>query len=245
MIDGAVDVTHPALAGRKLRFRSFHRAGRGPGPKEHGTAVAAMLVGRSEWGGLLPGAELRAGNMFEQKKTGQVVGSAIGLLKSIDWLIAERVHAVNLSVAGSDNKIVRRAFEKGARGGLILVAAAGNWGRKGNRPAFPAAYRQVIAVTAFVNKKLVYSSANTGRYIEFAAPGVKIWTAVPGGGRFLTGTSMAAPFVTSLMGLANARGRFKNAKALRKAMRGRVEDLGRRGRDEVFGFGFITLKPPC
>jgi subtilisin family serine protease len=51
MIDGAVDVNHAALKGQKIVFKSFHKSGRGPGPKDHGTAVAAIMIGKPAWGG--------------------------------------------------------------------------------------------------------------------------------------------------------------------------------------------------
>ncbi|MDP6574248.1 MAG: S8 family serine peptidase [Rhodospirillales bacterium] len=244
MIDGAVDVSHPALKGQKIKFKSFHKSGRGPGPKDHGTAVAAIMIGKPEWGGLVPGATLLAGNMFEKKETGKVVGSSIGLIKSIAWMVKSKVHAVNMSVAGADNKIVRAALDKGKEKGLIFVAAAGNWGKKGNKPAYPAAYKRVFAVTALNKKKLVYSHANQGKYIDFAAPGVKIWTAVPGGGRFQSGTSMASPFISVMIAQLRAKG-GKSAGALRKKLKGAAVDLGKKGKDKIFGYGLVIQEPKC
>ena len=244
MIDGAVDINHPALKGQQIEFKSFHKDGRGPGPEDHGTAVAAIMIGKPEWGGLLPGASLKAGNMFEKKETGQVVGSSIGLIKSIEWMIQSKVHAVNMSVAGADNKVVSAAIEKGKEKGLIFVAAAGNWGQKGNKPAYPAAYKRVFAVTALNEQKLVYSHANSGKYIDFAAPGVKVWTAVPGGGRYQSGTSMAAPFITVMIAQEGAKG-GESAGALRKKLKAAAQDLGKKGKDEVFGFGLVSEEPKC
>jgi len=126
-IDTAVDTSHPALHGQRIDYRSFHNPNRRPGPADHGTAIAAMLVGKAAWGGLLPGAELIAANMFEVNGTGQVVGSGLGLLKAVDWMVEKQVQVVNLSVAGGDNQIVRRAFDTALERGLIMVAAAGNW----------------------------------------------------------------------------------------------------------------------
>lgn len=60
MIDAAIDAAHPALVSANLTYRSFHRAGRRPASAEHGTAIAALLVGNPAvgrgWGGLVPGA---------------------------------------------------------------------------------------------------------------------------------------------------------------------------------------------
>lgn len=245
MIDSPVDVTHPALSGQRIVYKSFHKKTRRPGKADHGTAIASMLVGKPNWGGLLPGAELMAANMFEVNETGRVVGSGVGLLKAVNWLARKRVQVINLSVAGTDNKVVRMAFERARNKGMIMVAAAGNWGKKGNKPAFPAAYKDVLAVTAFGAGRVIYSKANSGKYIDFAAPGVKVYTAVPGGGRLQSGTSFAAPFVSVLLALEIERGTARKPSALRKFMRGHTIDLGASGKDDIFGWGFVNLQPSC
>jgi hypothetical protein len=244
MIDSAVDTSHPALKGQRVKFKSFHRKGRGPGPASHGTAVAGILVGKPEWGGLLPGAQLFAGNMFEKKRTGKVVGSAIGLLKSIDWLVKEKVHVINLSVAGGDNKVIRLALKKSQAKGINMVAAAGNWGKKG-KPAYPAAYGNVLAITALHGNKSVYSHANQGSYIDFSAPGVKIWTAVPGGGKYQSGTSFASPYIAVFVALLSAGGTATSTDDIRNVLKRKIIDLGSKGKDSVFGYGFVNLEPKC
>lgn len=243
-IDSGVDLSHAALKGQRIIFRSFHSKGARPGPSIHGTAVAGMLVGRSQWGGLLPGAELYAASMFETAKDGRKVGTALGLLKSMNWLAKARVHAINLSIAGTDNKTLRLAFEQARKIGMVLVAAAGNWGRA-DRPAYPAAYKHVIAVTAVSTQRQIYSYANTGDYIDFAAPGVKIYAAVPGGAKMMTGTSFASPYIAAMIAADVAAGANRGDSALRKALRKHVEDLGARGKDTIFGYGFVNKIPAC
>jgi hypothetical protein len=243
-IDAAVQLSHEALKGQRIQYRSYHRKGRSEGPADHGTAVAGILVGKPSWGGLLPGADLFAVNMFEKRSDGRVVGNALALVKGIAWLTENKVHVINISVAGANNKVVRKIINKAMRSGLAIVAAAGNWGVKG-KPAYPAAYKEVLAVTAFNSRRLVYSRANRGDYIDFAAPGIRIWTPVPGGGRYQTGTSFASPFISVLIALHTARGIGKNAEDLRQKLRGQVGDLGLKGKDNEFGFGFVNIRPKC
>lgn len=244
-IDSGVDITHPALKGRAVTYRSFTKKGRRPGPPDHGTSIAAMLVGNAEWGGLLPGATLYAANMFELNEKGKKVGSAIGLLRSIDWLVSKKVSAVNLSIAGSDNKIVRKAFGLARRKNMILVAAVGNWGRA-DKPAYPAAYEHVVAVTATKGAELVYSHANSGDYVDFAAPGVGIYTALPGGGgKPQSGTSFATPYITVMAAILAHAGKTPDAATLRKLLGRATRDLGRPGKDDIFGYGSVMAKPAC
>ncbi len=249
MIDAAVDVKHPALRGQNVEFRSFHKAGRGPGPSNHGKAVAAIMVGTVEWGGLLPGAVLKAGNMFQTNEAGRPVGSAIGLLKSMNWLVGEHLHAINFSVAGSDNKVVRSILKKAEAKNVVLVAAAGNWGTD-KRPAYPAAYDDVLAVTAFGAKGVLYSHANFGTYIDFAAPGVKLYTASPGGGgKVQSGTSFASPYLNVLIALEVARARQVNsvltAASIRTLLSKLTLDMGEKGKDNKFGWGYVSKQPAC
>lgn len=244
-IDSGVDITHPALKGRDVTYRSFTKPGRRPGPPDHGTAVAAMLVGNAEWGGLVPGAKLYAANMFEINEQGKKVGSAVGLLQAIDWLVSQKVDAVNLSIAGSDNKVVRKAFGLARRQNMILVAAVGNWGRS-DKPAYPAAYTDVVAVTATKGPELIYSHANSGDYVDFAAPGVGIYTALPGGGgKLQSGTSFATPYITVMAAILAHAGKTPDAAALRKLLSRATRDLGRPGKDTVFGYGSVKAKPIC
>ena len=244
MIDGGIDPEHPALQGQRLEYVAMNRDGRRPGPADHGTAVAAIMIGKPEWGGLLPGAELKAVNMFEYNEAEKVVGNGMALLKGMEWLAEKRVQVINMSVAGGDNKVVRRAFELGRKKGLIMVGAAGNWGSS-TRPAYPAAYSDVVAVTAFDSQKNVYVKANRGKYIDFAAPGVKMYTAVPEGGRIQSGTSFAAPYVSVLLAIAVEKGAPKSPAALRDLLSQRAVDMGEKGKDDTFGWGFVNIEPPC
>jgi subtilisin family serine protease len=134
--------------------------------------------------------------------------------------------------------------KKSIRNGLVLVAAAGNGG-PGAKPAYPAAYNQVVSVTALDGKKRVYKYANRGNYIDFAAPGVNVWTPARGGGKLQSGTSFAVPFITSLVALLIHGGNPPDPDLLRAKLRRYVQDLGRRGKDIDYGMGMVYVRPPC
>lgn len=247
MIDGGIDPNHPALDGQNIDYRSFIRKGRKPGHRDHGTAVSAILVGKpSKRGGpgILPGAELVAANIFEVNDQGVSEANTVGLVRAIDWMVSKRVRVLNFSIAGADNKVLRGAVKRAQKKGVVLVAAAGNWGNK-KIAAYPAAYKEVIAVTSVGKGKRPYPRANQGRYIDFAAPGTAIVSARPGTGRQQSGTSFAAPYITGLVALEIARGANKDPRALRKLLRRQVTDLGAPGKDVVFGWGLVNVVPKC
>lgn len=84
MIDSPVDISHPSLKGCKIDYRTFHDPATREAPPIHGTAIASMLVGRPKWGGLMPGAELKAANMFGVNKNGMLIGNPDALVKAIN-----------------------------------------------------------------------------------------------------------------------------------------------------------------
>ena len=248
MIDSGVDVGHPVLKGQDIEFRSFHSADVSAGDNEHGTAVAALLIGKpadSGLGGLLPGATLKAANMFERSATGANAGNAMSLLRGLDWLIREKVQVINMSIAGGNNAALERGIAAAVERGVSIVAAAGNWGRA-DKPAYPAAIEPVFAVTAIDSYEGIYEHANTGTYIDFAAPGVNILTAAPGGGsKRQSGTSFAAPFITAILALEIANGKGTNAAALQASLGKVVHDLGPSGKDTTYGMGAPQTTPKC
>jgi subtilisin family serine protease len=247
MVDTPVDTGHEALQGQKVVARSFIRPYREPAPAEHGTAIATMLVGRPGdrgWGGLLPRAELYAANIFVITDTGAEAADLVALVKAMDWLAEKRVHVINMSIAGADNRLLRFAIERAAARSIVMVAAVGNWGRA-DPPAYPAAYHPVIGVTAIDMQNRIYAYANRGHYVAFAAPGVNIWTAVPGGGKYQSGTSFAVPYLTSLVATEIASGSTISPELLKKLLSREAVDLGAPGKDDIFGWGLVRRAPRC
>ena len=78
-----------------------------------------------------------------------------------------------------------------------MVASSGNRGPFSKKKSYPGAYKPVIAVTSVDRFERSAKFATALNYTDFAAPGVGIWTAVPGGGKAMSGTSFAVPVVTA------------------------------------------------
>lgn len=247
MIDSLVDTRDRIFRGRNIVYRSFVDPERQQSDDEHGTSVASVLIGNPDGsslpGGLLPGAQIFAAGIFELRN-GKNTGNLAAFLRAIDWLAAQKVQVVNMSVAGSGNAILTIALNRAVDAGLALVAAAGNNG-EGAPPAWPAAHPKVIAVTAIDINLDVYRYANTGDYVDFAAPGVNVATATPRGTARQSGTSFAAPFLTAMVAIHRAVGFSGDSDELRASLQRFTVDLGREGRDNVFGWGLVRLRPNC
>lgn len=246
MTDTAVDPRHPALRGQALSRQRFAPAGlEAASPDDHGTAVAALLVGNpsSGFSGMLPSASLFAADVFHLDRTGQPQATLADLVNGLDWLAEQRVSVINISMTGPPNPLLEAAVDILDRRGIGVVSAAGNGGPAA-APVFPAAYDSVVSVTAVDQGLRPFRLANQGDYIVFASPGVEVWSAAEGGaGRYRTGTSVAAAHVTGA--IAESIGRGNSVDSAIRILRNQARDLGAPGRDRVFGWGLLQTSPNC
>ena len=247
LLDTAVDAETPGLRGAHVVQRSFLPAGAKIASTEHGTAIASILVGQPATGGsgLLPGAELAVAGAFGADPDGHPIADVMALVGGLDWLIESHAAVINMSFAGDANAVVALALRQVAAGRAVVVAAAGNSGPAAP-PAFPASESGVIGVTAVDHRSQPYAKANRGDAIDFAAPGVRVWTPGPAApGSYHTGTSFAAPFVTAAVAAQLAHGMTADADGIADSLARTAVDLGPPGRDPIFGRGLIQLANPC
>lgn len=241
LIDTAINAGHDTFRSSRLDVLRLDPSAADQSGKQHGTAVASLLVGTGDKGtpGLLPQARLVAVDAFRANDR----TDAYDLVRAIDMLLGRDVGVINMSLSGPDNALLAKAVSAVSARGIEMVAAAGNEG-PGAVAAFPAAYDPVIAVTAVDRRKRVYRRANRGDYIDLAAPGVGVWAAASlKGTRQKTGTSFAAPFVAAAAALAKSQpGRNQ---AVGKLLASQAEDLGDPGKDQVFGWGLLNVRDLC
>ena len=181
IIDTAVDISHPTFRRKQIEVRHFGPKDR-PGPDWHGTGVAALLAGddKSATPGLIPDASFYVADIFYAGEDKGPASDTVSMLRAFNWLESSGVKIINMSLSGPPDTLIEDAVAKLAAKGIWLVAAAGNEGPNNAGPSYPAAYDDVIAVTA-VNKNLQnYRYANRGAYVDVAAHGVAISTALPG-----------------------------------------------------------------
>lgn len=246
MIDTGINVDHDALAGQKLTVFQADLGDRDAAGRQHGTAIAAMLLGRmdSRVPGLLPYAELIAVEAFHRWGQGEQA-DAFSIVNAVDQLLQQDVSVINLSFSGPENTVLRRITEEAAARDVLMVAAAGNGGA-GAAPAYPAAWPHVLAVTAVDSRGRIYRQANQGPYIGLAAPGVGVWTAASiSGGRLKSGTSFAVPFVTAALAVQRLRAPQAAPAAVLEDLLACAQDLGEAGYDPVYGHGLLSAPGTC
>lgn len=245
IIDTSVDVTHPAFAHKKIELKHFGTDGAPLGPDWHGTGVTALLAGDASSGtpGMIPDANFYIADIFHADSDQEPASDTVSMLRAFDWLEAKGVKIINMSLSGPPDDLILKAIEKMTAKGVLFVAAAGNEGPTAG-PSYPAAYDQVIAVTAVTKDLQGYRYANRGAYIDVAAPGVAIWTALPGAREgFHSGTSFATPYVTATLAALYPSLKAKtHDQALQQIA---FKDLGDPGRDPIFGQGLLVAPTAC
>ena len=246
VIDTAIDHAHPAFNDARIQIGTSIGEGRRPAVSPHGTGVLALLAGSRDSGtpGLIPNADFYVADIFHADGNGQALADTVAILQALSWMHAWGVKIVNISVAGSHDTLMESAIEQLSRKGMLFIAAAGNEGPNA-LPMFPAAYKKhVIAVTAVAKDLRSFRQANRGDYIDVAAPGVEIWTAMPGAKEtYQTGTSFAVPFVTAAVAAVYDQAKTKDKKGILNALD--YKDLGVPGPDPVFGRGLIKAPTSC
>ena len=236
MIDAGVDSSDPELRNQNLVQKSFSGT---PSYRRtsHGTAVAKLLIGS----GRLSDTQLFSADVIDTDKNDST--GVDSFLSAVNWLSLQNVNLVNVSLAGPYNKILDRGLQRATSKGMIFVAAVGNDGQTAP-PRYPAALPYVVAVTAIDQNFDIYRRAVRGDHVDFAAPGVDIAVTVNEERRYLSGTSIATPFVTTRIA-ADPVSATQTVDTVKKRLAASVMDLGSPGRDAVFGQGMILGSPDC
>ncbi|MGQ0457041.1 MAG: S8 family serine peptidase [Hyphomicrobium sp.] len=238
VIDTALDAKHPALDGAIAA--SFDALGETKGEAEaHGTAIAAIVGARKDFVGVAPASEILSARAFAKAASGPAQSHTLALLKALDWSVSQGARVVNMSFAGPEDMLLGRAIDAAVARGVVIIAAAGNGGPEA-KPAYPAAFKSVIGVTATDASDAAFAQANRGDYIAVAAPGVDIIAAAPNGAYDISsGTSLAAAHVSGVAALMLE----KNPKLTPKDIRDRLQSTARApGKAADIGAGVVDAE---
>ncbi len=234
VINSAIDTTHAELAGMVVKTYDAL----GEKPHAHGTAVAGAIVANAKLMGAAPQARILGVTAFGVTEQ-SAEGTTYNIVKGMDWALAQGARVINMSFAGPHDPELERRLADARKRGVILIAAAGNAGPK-SKPLYPAADRNVIAVTATDADDRLFAEANRGGHIAVAAPGVDILLPAPEAGyQVISGTSFAAAEVSGIVALMLERKPGLGHDGVRRALTTTAQDLGPRGFDPGFGAGLV------
>ena len=187
----------------------------------HGTHVAGIIAMTPGNGG---GVGVAYGAKIMCVRAGQANGSfaSSDIAKAIKYAADNGADVINMSFAGTGRSYLVESALQDAFPSCVLVAAAGNDGLPTNdakqvgylftEDIYPAGYKYVLGVMATDNNQsLAYFSnwdfaEGSGCEYEMAAPGVNIYSTLPGN-RYAcwSGTSMATPNVAAAAAILRSK----------------------------------------
>jgi subtilisin family serine protease len=175
-------------------------------PNSHGTHVSGIIAADHTTGsmqGLAPQAQIVPANFMDNTGSGSL-GAAI---QAIQYVSARGVKVINASWGGPVcSQTLKTVIGGLAAKNILFVAASGNDGADlDSTPDYPANFNfpNQINVAASNAADFLTSWSNTSfDIVHLGAPGDNIYSSVPGNTyAFMSGTSMAAPFVTGTAAL--------------------------------------------
>ncbi len=175
----------------------------------HGTHVAGIAAGKNTslpLYGVAPGANIIAIQVFSDYYGGTYTWDsdyAKGLERVYVLRTTYNIASVNMSLGGGEYKsycdsskpAVKRAIDKLRGAKIATVIASGNNGFK-NAMSSPSCISSAVAVGATDKNDFVADFSNSDSMLKLLAPGVSIYSSVPGNAYdSYNGTSMATPHV--------------------------------------------------
>lgn len=201
VIDTGVDFNHPDLQSNiGGGINLIHRHLPPTDDNGHGTHISGTIAASARNGmkGVAPYATIYAVKAFDHNGSSYVTD----IVRGIEWCVRNRMHIINMSFGmKTRSPALEAAVRLAAREGVIIVASAGNEGRKGFVD-YPARFKQTIGVGATNRRNRIASFSNRGSEIDIYAPGEKITsTWLNGKYQELSGTSMATSHVSGVIAL--------------------------------------------
>lgn len=249
IVDTGIDSTHTELSGKAVdcaaSLGGLLTTGTCTDDNMHGTHVAGTIAARANNGAGVAGVSFNSPlTICKALYTAAGTGMTSDVAACIVWAHQRGAKVISMSLGGGASTTLKNAvataWENGAATGSVLVAAAGNDGDATLN--YPAAYPEVVSVAATDHNDARASFSNANADVEVAAPGVDVLSTIPGGQYAeLSGTSMATPHVSGVVGVLWKLFPADTAAGIRSRLDASVDDLGAAGRDSTFGFGRVNL----
>lgn len=245
IVDTGIDLDHKDLqaniAGGVNTINPLKTANDDNGHGTHVAGIAGAINNTIGVVGVAPQVSLYAVKVLGRNGAGWLSD----LIEGLTWCIDNGVQVVNMSLgSNSDNQSFHDAVTAVYNAGISQVAAAGNngdgYGTGTGAVTYPAAYPEVIAVTATDSTDNLALFSSYGSAADLAAPGVSVYSTWNNGYYYtLSGTSMACPHVAGVAALRLALYPGETPDQVKAALEASAEDLGDLGWDPYFGAGLV------
>lgn len=262
IIDSGIDETHPDLASKIGPGYDFVDGDANPHDLNgHGTHCAGIAAAATNNAIGVAGMDWNARIMPVRVLNEVGSGYTSDIVDGIYWAYQNGAKVLNLSLGGpSYSQSMQDVVTAANAAGSLVVAAMGN--DNVSTPMYPAAYDNVLAVSATgpTDAKATYS--NYGSHCDVAAPGGDmsyyqdpngIYSTMPTypvyltnigfyqNYDFLNGTSQAAPHVAGLAALVWSMQPALSPNEVQTMIQDTAVDLGTPGKDIYYGYGRIDV----
>lgn len=223
VIDTGLQKNHEDLSNNAIAGRNFVNGAAGTEYNadngDHGTHVAGIIAADDNGKGgvgIAPDAQVRGYCVFP---AGGRADSA-DIIRAITAAVNDGNDIINMSLGSpmydaNYEKTVKAAYQKG----VAVFAAAGN--EDISAYSFPASYTGAISVGAVDQNGARAAFSNYGSAVKLSFPGVHIYSTLPSGYGYMSGTSQASPAAAGTAAvILSADGSIRN-----KTGKGRVDAL--------------------
>lgn len=177
-----------------------------PAKNRHGSHVAGIIAADSTVGpiqGVAPKAKIIPAQFIDNEGGGSVGDGIIAM----NYAASRGAKVMNMSWGGSPCiPSLQSAMKALSDQGILLITASGNEGTNVDQtPSYPSAfnlYNQINVAASTIDDFMVYFSNFGFNSVHVTAPGVDIYSTVPGNQvEAMSGTSMASPMTAGAAAL--------------------------------------------
>jgi len=230
--------------------------------KYHGTGIAGVIAAgvnnKEGIAGIAPNVKIMSVRVIPETIFENIKNPGAGnFIKGINYAVENGADIISLSLGAYSFKFpwqqneLQEAVNYAIEHGVLLVAAVGN--DRTSKPSYPAAFWNVISVSAIENFKFDYSYSNYGpdpeepqKSIELSAPGI-VYTTTSEKESYIFeyGTSVACPIVSATAALVigyveSKYGVNLTVGEIRQILAESATDLGPKGWDPYYGYGAVN-----
>jgi len=243
IIDTGIDYDHPDLAANYVTL-GYDWVNNDDDPMDdhgHGTHCAGIVAAELNNGIGIAGVA-QVSIMAEKGLDAGGWGTEDDLANALFHAVDQGADILSNSWGGyGHSALIYDAVKYAYDSGVLIVAAAGNDAT--SNKLYPAAYDEVVAVTATEQGDNPAPFTNFGDWVEVAAPGVNIYSTVwDNGYTYMSGTSMSTPHVSGTAALIWSQFPGMSRDWVRAQLKFTADDLGDPGFDKYYGYGRINAR---
>jgi len=239
--DSGVDPTQPDLVGKLLPGYNFYANNTDTSDQfGHGTGVAGAAAAQGNNGIGVAGVAWNA--LILPLKISAPDGSATysAIANAFTYAVDHGARVINISYGGSSStSTLDSAVNYVWTHNGVIFASAGNAGT--SAPQYPAACKNVVAVSATGYDDDFQTWSSYGSDVSLCAPGIGIWTTKNDGTyNAVSGTSFSSPVAAGCAALLLGYNPQLTNSDIVNLLESNADDLGAAGYDIYFGYGRVN-----